>query len=141
MENKTWKSITAGILSIIAGIPAIAGGIILALVATGITSIGIIPWAVFIPDIESIPELHAILGGLGIFLGAIAVFPIILGIVDIVGGVFAIKRKRWGLALAGAICSLFTAWFLGIPAIVLVIIGKEEFAQDSNTIVENIVEQ
>ena len=141
MENQTWKPTTAGILSIIAGIPAIVGGTILALIATGITGMGIIPWTAFIPDIESIPELHAILGGLGIVLGSIAVFPIIIGIVDIVGGVFALKRKRWGLALAGAICSLFSTWFLGIPAIVLVIIGKEEFDQDTSTLTESMVEQ
>jgi len=49
-----------------------------------------------------------------------------LGIIALVGGVYAIKRKMWGLALAGAICSLL-AFPLGIPAIILIARSRGEF--------------
>ena len=61
----------------------------------------------------------------------------IIGIVGIIGGVFAIKRQKWILALMGAICTLYPshswgylAWtpILGIFAIVLVVQSKEEFS-------------
>ena len=51
----------------------------------------------------------------------------ILGIVAIMGGIYALKRRVWGLALAGSICSLVCVFFLGIPAIMFVAIGKGEF--------------
>jgi len=47
-------------------------------------------------------------------LGAPSIVP---GIIAIIGGIHALKRKRWGLALAGAICALFG------PAGFLVIFG------------------
>ena len=53
-------------------------------------------------------------------------FMALLGIVAIVGGVFAIKRRLWGFALAGAICSLVTL-LLGIPAVILIVLSKAEF--------------
>jgi len=37
-----------------------------------------------------------------------------------------LKRRIWGLALAGSICSLIV-WFLGIPAIVFTALGKKHF--------------
>jgi len=41
------------------------------------------------------------------WFGAIIGAPLIIwGIVPIVGGIYALRRRRWGLALAGSICSL-----------------------------------
>ena len=51
---------------------------------------------------------------------------LLLGIVAIIGGVFALKRKVWGLALTGAICALFNwAGVLGILAIIFVAIARD----------------
>ena len=47
------------------------------------------------------------------------------GIIALVGGVFALKRKAWGVALAGAICSM--SFLLGIPALVFLAMSKNEF--------------
>jgi len=44
-----------------------------------------------------------------------------------VGGVFALRRRFWGLALAGSICALSGATVLGILAIVFVVMGRSEF--------------
>jgi hypothetical protein len=47
------------------------------------------------------------------------------GIVALVGGINALKRKRWGLALAGSILSL--PGVMAILAIIFVSLGKKEF--------------
>jgi hypothetical protein len=41
--------------------------------------------------------------------------------------VFAIKRKYWGVALAGAIASIFTFFPCGIAAVVIISMAKPEF--------------
>ena len=51
---------------------------------------------------------------------------IIISIVDMAGGLCALKRRAWGLALAGSICSV-PCW-LGIPAIILIALSKHEFS-------------
>ena len=51
------------------------------------------------------------------------------GAIAIVGGIYATKRRVWGLALAGAIHALLVhpPFILGILAIVFISMGKEEF--------------
>jgi hypothetical protein len=51
---------------------------------------------------------------------------LLLGILAIVGGVSAIRRKRFGLSLAGAICALLSG-LLGILAVIFVALGKKDF--------------
>ena len=114
--EKTWKPTAAGILTIIVGFLGLLIGIGLA-VGLGIAGmmIGMIP---------GFP-------GAG-FLALIAIPGIILSIIAIVGGIYALKRRLWGLALAGAICALlftlpFLGWILAILAIIFVSLGKGEF--------------
>lgn len=107
-----WMPTVAGILSIIAGVIGLGlsgcaavvgtlGGGVLAMFGLGYLG--------------------------GIFAGLMAV-PLILAVVAIVGGIYALKRTKWGLALAGSICALVGPWFLlGIAAIVFVVLGKNEF--------------
>ena len=103
--NKTWKPTTGGILTIIAGALQLISGIVFA------TAAGI---------------LGAIVG-MGWF-SAIGVPLLVFGIIAIIGGVHALRRRTWGLALAGSICALVGPWFvLGILAIIFVAIGKGEF--------------
>ena len=47
-------------------------------------------------------------------------------VVAIIGGIYALRRRLWGLALAGAICSL-TVFPLGIPALILTVLSRREF--------------
>ncbi len=102
--ERTWKPTTAGILSIIAGAIALIAGIVIAVV-------GSIGWFFGIP-----------------WVSAIGAPSIILGIIAIVGGSYALKRRVWGLALAGSICALLGPWaILGILAIIFVSLGKGEF--------------
>jgi hypothetical protein len=53
----------------------------------------------------------------------------VLGIVAVVGGISAIRRKRFGLSLAGAICALISG-LLGVLAVVFVALGKREFGRE-----------
>ena len=106
--EKTWKPTTAGILSIIAGVFGLIGAIVIGVV--GGTLAGL----------EEIP-------GISTIFAAIAIPLIIIAVIAIVGGIYALKRRIWGLALAGTICSLLCIWILGIPAIIFVILGKNEF--------------
>ncbi len=106
-RKETWLPIAAGILSIIAGAIELFGGLIFSALASLITSLF---W---------MPELGALFG----------VPLIIIGIVAIIGGICSLTRRAWGMALAGAICSLFLPHviILGILAIIFVAISKQEF--------------
>jgi hypothetical protein len=64
---------------------------------------------------------------MGIIYGAIGLFIALVGVLAIVGGAFALKRKYWGWALAGAIGGNLVFCFCGIPALIFVCLGKEEF--------------
>ena len=110
--EKTWKPTTAGILAII-------GGIIGCIYGIGVAVVGGI-----IGGMMAVFGLGG-LGGIGIAMGVVL---LILGVIAIVGGASAMKRKSWGLALAGSICALFNpVGVLGILAIIFVAIGKSEF--------------
>jgi hypothetical protein len=117
--EKTWKMRTAGILAIVAGAVGVTEWV--AIVVLEILALGWLP-------------MGGLLGLGGIVAAAVAI-EITTGIVAIVGGIFALKRKRWGLALAGSICMMFCFIFipvflnvpLAIAAIVLVVLGKGEF--------------
>jgi hypothetical protein len=52
-----------------------------------------------------------------------------IGALAIIGGVFAIRKERWGWALAGAIGAALVPIPLGIAAIVLLILSKNQFRQ------------
>ena len=99
-------------------LPKAAG--ILSIVAGGIGLITGIAFASFSTTIAT-----DVLFGFGLF----GVPSIVLGIIAIIGGIFALQRRIWGLALAGSICALLSGWGLGILAIIFLAISKGEFDQ------------
>jgi len=109
--KQTWKPTTAGILSIICGAWGLIIGLVIALLG------GSAAWYAGVPFF--VPRL----------LGLIGVPLVVLGAVAVVGGIYAVRRRLWGLALAGAICALLIPpqLILGILAIIFVILGKDEF--------------
>ncbi|HEU66009.1 MAG TPA: hypothetical protein ENN57_05010 [Chloroflexi bacterium] len=115
-----------GILSIITGVlKVIGGGIMMVLVISTnmLLRLEILPFLkdVWIEHIIAVVPIWLSIGG-GILLG--------LGIIAIIGGISAIRRKNFGLALAGAICTL-PSGILGILAIIFVALGKREFQAES----------
>ncbi len=108
---KTWKPTAAGILSIIGGV---------FILIRGLLGMGHIGTAFSWP------------------LGAAS---IVLGLIAIAGGIFALRRRGWGLALAGAVCAVFPThpygsliWtpVIGILAIVFVALSKNEFSRSTS---------
>jgi drug/metabolite transporter (DMT)-like permease len=62
----------------------------------------------------------------GVVLSAISGDPsfgtfLIPGIIPIVGGIYALRRRKWGLALTGSILTLLSSVLLGIYGIIIVI--------------------
>ena len=53
---------------------------------------------------------------------------LIIAILAIAGGVFALMRKKWPLSLASAIAAALSLILLGIPAIILIALSKDEFS-------------
>ena len=68
------------------------------------------------------------LAGFGGMFGALGAAPIGLGIVALIGGIFALRRKVWGFALTGAILACFCLPPLGILSVIFLAVRKKEFA-------------
>ena len=64
-----------------------------------------------------------------IFYSALSVYYIALGALAIVGGTFAIKKIRWGWALAGAIAASMSFFYLGIASVIMVPMSQAEFGK------------
>ena len=118
--GKTWRPTTAGILTIIGGCYGISTGIIMVRGALFLNRfLGNIAGGVP-PDVERV----------GSFIGALGITGIILGVIALVGGIFARRRRHWGFALAGALVLLPlvpVGTVLGILSIVFLSEGKSEF--------------
>lgn len=81
-----------------------------------------------IPQTPMDPEFpQEIFQVMGIIYGAIGLIVVLIGVLAIVGGIFALKRKHWGWALAGAIAGNVVFSPCGIPGLIFVCLGKEEF--------------
>ena len=105
--KRTWRGTWAGILTIIGG-------------ATGI-GLGAYVLIIGAPARALIQEMT----GFDMIMGAPE---IAIGIVAIVGGIFALRRRVWRLALVGAILAIISMPIFGIPATIFVVKGKKEFA-------------
>jgi len=116
--KKTWKPTVAGILDIVAG----SFGLILGLLVV----LGFAAFAIFSrSDTTYLQQLPGAITAS--VLITLAIVSLIISILAIVGGVYALKRKNWGLALAGSIAAFFGSSPLGIAAIVLTALSKNEF--------------
>jgi hypothetical protein len=93
----TRRPVVAGVFSILAGVVGLIIGLTWISSQAGISDVGEV---------------------LAIFWPA--------AVVAIIGGIFALRRRLWGLVLAGAICSL-TVFPLGIPALILAVLSRREF--------------
>jgi hypothetical protein len=114
-SKETWMPTTAGILDIIAGSFGLIGGVILLIL--GAVGSSVMPYLV-----PQVPTAVAV----AIFT-SIAVPLIIIAILAIIGGIYALRRKVWGLALAGSIAAFFPSWILGLTSVVLTALSKKEF--------------
>ncbi len=117
----TWKPLVAGILDIMIGVLNVIGMfaiiMFIAAVGGGLLAMGrmaeIIP--IWMSDIgQGIVVIIAIAAG-------------ILGVLPLLGGIQAVQRKSWHLALLGSIVAILTLAPLGITATILVLLSDDEF--------------
>ncbi|MFC1866017.1 hypothetical protein ACFLYB_04830 [Chloroflexota bacterium] len=50
-----------------------------------------------------------------------------MSVVAIIGGIYTVQRKNWGLALTEAFCAIVPMQILGILSIVFIALSKKEF--------------
>jgi hypothetical protein len=60
-------------------------------------------------------------------IGFISIPLFVINVITIIGGIYAVQRKAWGLALAGAVCAFVSVQILGILSIVFIALSKKEF--------------
>jgi hypothetical protein len=67
------------------------------------------------------------------FIIGCAVLVIVFSVITLIGGYFAIKRKKFGVAVAGAVLGIFTiiGAIFSIIALFILIISKDEFRRQS----------
>ena len=123
--EKTWKPTVAGILNIIAGVLSLLGaiGVIIGIVV--FVCVGSAPFLAYMW--EDLGDLGIGLNFLIIILVIAAIFSAVLGIFPLIGGIYALKRKKWGLALAGSIIAIFGSFIMGILATIFIAMSKDEF--------------
>jgi len=120
----TWKPAAAGILNIISGA---------FFLIAGITIIGLLdtPMATAVARyyMYSVDSSGAVTSSVVIpIISVTAALLIVPSIVSLLGGICAIRKRVWGLALAGAIFTVFYLPPLGIPGIIFTVLSKKEFA-------------
>ncbi len=110
--EKTWKPMVAGILNIVTGAFALLSviGLVIGIVVIGSDIVGPV-----------VPEFVVTI------LWIITIPFFIIGVLALIGGIYSLRRKTWGLALAGAIATTVYWFFVGIPTIVFIAQSKDEF--------------
>jgi hypothetical protein len=103
-------------------LPIIAG--VLIIVSEGIKLLGLL--LIFIASFFIIVPENFIFHPLVIILIILVPFLALL-VVAVLGGISALQRKRWGLALAGSIISLLPFNLLGLVALILIALSRNEF--------------
>lgn len=113
--KKTAKPIIGGTLAIA------SGGLKI------LTLLGLIFVSIFVPVGRgwfNSPILSAIL------LPVISLIVISLAVLAVVGGIYALHRKKFRLAVAGSIAAFLPFSLLGLAAILLIALSQNEFEQE-----------
>ena len=110
--SKTKKPIIGGIFSIFSGLLGILG------VASYTIGFGDAGSGIGKGDMP--PFVPSIIFGMSIPA-------IVIALLAIVGGILAALRKRWRWSLTGSIAAVLSLIILGIPAVVLIALSKDEF--------------
>ena len=110
--DRSWIPTVAGVLDILAGVPALIA--VLALLFAG-AMLGVVPEEDEVP-VEWVQALLVCIAGL-VFAG---------GVLAVIGGAFALQRRRFGWMLVGAIAAAVCFPPLGVPAIVLTVLAEKE---------------
>jgi hypothetical protein len=118
VTERTWRPIAGGLLIIIAGSWNLLLGI------------GVIVGGSIIPTL--LPNFNFTVGGLSPAGNPAAAYFMVIGIISIVAGAFALARRVWPLALAGSITAIFPTpllmpFILGTLGLIFNVLGHKEF--------------
>jgi uncharacterized membrane protein HdeD (DUF308 family) len=121
--KKTWKSTTAGVLTVVAGVLSL------------ICCFGMSVAAALVNSNERVLDFVRDRGLSDVdvnmiqtILIIVAVYFAITAVLELVGGIFALQRKRWGWGLAGSIAAILSSWWpIGVTATVFTAIARDEF--------------
>jgi len=116
--GKTWIATTAGILDIVAG----SFRLIIILFIALVMAVFVVLMRGDTACFQQFPI--AITASVLIVM---ALFSLIISILSILGGIYALRRKNWGIALAGSIAAFFCSFPLGVAAIIFTALSKSEF--------------
>ena len=121
--SNQWMPLVGGVLNIISGVFGIVGSLVLFICVPFFQSI--------VLDASEFDGLDpdALMTMLAVSFVVSGIIMLVPSLLSIIGGVFAIKRTRWGWALAGSICSAFCSTILGIIAIIFIAMSKNEFTK------------
>ena len=108
-REHTWKPTTAGVLTIISGVVYFL--CLFCLLIAGVITGAISEVPTWVPSL----------------LYGLSIPTVILGVLAIIGGVFALKRRSWGMALTGAIAAFIISFVFGLCAIIFLVMSKREF--------------
>ena len=120
---RTWKPTTAGIMTIISGCYGIGVG---ASVIQGASFLNQLLGDIWLGGMQVPLDM----GGIATAIAVFGTVFVVLGAIALIGGIFAVRRRVWGLALAGAILSLPlipVGTVLGILSIIFLAKSKGEF--------------
>ena len=124
------KSHTGGILTIVSGVLGILECAVLVIVIACVRLVETSPeFGVNYADPDVFQFIYLI-------YGLPALLCLLLGVLGIIGGIYAAKRRLWGLALAGAIGSVITFLPLGIAAVIMIAQAQKEFSSPPSDNVE-----
>jgi len=119
-EQRSAKPTAGGVLILLAGIFAIVCGVLY--LVLDISDLGTMPT---LPEGVTEADLEGIMRACGVVM-------IIFGAIAIPGGVFALKRKHFGLAIAGGVMGMLGVGFgfgslFGLVGLILVALSRREF--------------
>lgn len=113
MNHRSWIPLVAGILDVVAGVGAVFGFLVIGFIAA------IVHW---VPNDADEMAITIIVS----FFVGMALFVLVIGVLAILGGAFTIGGGRWCWALTGAIAATVIFPPLGVPAVILTIVGENE---------------
>ncbi len=116
---KTWKPMAAGILNLTVGTFDLLGtmSLIIAVFAVGTADLFL--------EQDIYPMTMSFIDAILIVM---TIYLAVVGILAIIGGIYALQRRKWGLALTGSIAATLSCGVLGIASVVFMAISKDEFA-------------
>jgi hypothetical protein len=120
--QKPWMPVVAGILDIVSGSVGVLMGLFMALHLHGARAVQGVQK--FGGHAGGFPGMPPFFPGMGLALG---ITLMVLGVLAIIGGIFSLRVKNWGLALAGAIGAVITGRLLGVLALIFIVLGKKDF--------------